>query len=163
MPALTNPKHEAFAQARFRGQTADAAFVSAGYHRNRGNAARLNAKESVARRIAELTKAAAARVVATVSFDAKSMFERLEAEIKAAGADGNHNAVMKGREMMLQSFGYLDSPTLTHEHVRGQKIDQGVEQGSTPPTIEHDAAEAPRVMRFEKTLRELKKRLGQTS
>lgn len=55
MPPLTNPKHEAFAQARYlEGKTADEAYISAGYSENRGNAARLNSNESIVKRGAEL-------------------------------------------------------------------------------------------------------------
>jgi len=39
MPALKNPRHEAFAQAHARGMSASAAYVEAGYKANRHNAA----------------------------------------------------------------------------------------------------------------------------
>ena len=39
MPALKNPRHEAFAQAVARGMSASAAYVEAGYKANRHNAA----------------------------------------------------------------------------------------------------------------------------
>lgn len=73
MPALSNPKHERFAQALAKGETADAAYVLAGYEENRGNAARLKANESVERRVAEILEKAATRAEITVA----SISERL--------------------------------------------------------------------------------------
>lgn len=54
---LRNAKHEAFAQALARGETADAAYVSAGYKENRGNAIRLKTNERVAARVEEIVAA----------------------------------------------------------------------------------------------------------
>lgn len=73
MPALENPRHERFAQALAKGETADAAYVAAGYEENRGNAARLKANESIERRVAEILDRAATRAEITVA----SISERL--------------------------------------------------------------------------------------
>lgn len=55
MPPLKNPKHEAFAQARYLdGLTADEAYVAAGYKANSGNATRLNGNECIQCRGVEL-------------------------------------------------------------------------------------------------------------
>lgn len=59
MAALQNAKHELFAQALAKGETADSAYQSAGYAPNRGNAIRLKANERVAERVAELKGRAA--------------------------------------------------------------------------------------------------------
>ncbi|WP_313004321.1 hypothetical protein [Brevundimonas sp.] len=67
MPALANPKHERFAQALAKGETADAAYVLAGYEENRGNAARLKANESIETRVAEILERAATRAEITVA------------------------------------------------------------------------------------------------
>lgn len=67
MPILDNPKWERFAQLRAQGTTIDEAFVQAGYSRNRGNAARLNANESVVARVKELLGAHEERVSVTKS------------------------------------------------------------------------------------------------
>jgi phage terminase small subunit len=45
MPVLSNSKHELFAQELAKGKTADAAYVSAGYSPNRGNATTLGLKQ----------------------------------------------------------------------------------------------------------------------
>lgn len=67
MPALTNPKHERFAQELAKGKTADEAYQEAGYAENRGNAARLKANERVMSRVAEILERAAVRTEITVA------------------------------------------------------------------------------------------------
>jgi len=59
MPILPNARHESFAQALAKGKTADEAYVLAGFKANRGNAARLNANESIRNRVQELQAKAA--------------------------------------------------------------------------------------------------------
>lgn len=73
MPALKNGRHERFAQEIAKGETADAAYASAGFKPNRGNATRLKANESVASRVAEIQGRAAVRAEITVA----SITERL--------------------------------------------------------------------------------------
>jgi hypothetical protein len=70
---LKNARHERFAQELAKGETADAAFVAAGYVRNRGNATRLKANESVSARVLELKGKAADKAVVTV----ESLTQRL--------------------------------------------------------------------------------------
>lgn len=67
MAALKNTRHERFAQELAKGETADAAYEAAGYKANRGNATRLKANESVARRVSELQGKAAERTEITVA------------------------------------------------------------------------------------------------
>ena len=54
MPALKNPRHEAFARALARGMSATAAYAEAGYKANTGNASTLKADQSISQRVAEL-------------------------------------------------------------------------------------------------------------
>jgi hypothetical protein len=54
MPALRDPRHEAFAQARAKGALLIDAYESAGFVRHRGHPSRLALKHDVAWRIAEL-------------------------------------------------------------------------------------------------------------
>jgi phage terminase small subunit len=75
MPPLENPRHERFAQALFQGETADEAYVEAGFKANRGNACRLKANESIAARLAELQSEAAKDATVTV----ESLLRELEA------------------------------------------------------------------------------------
>jgi phage terminase small subunit len=66
MPILDNPKHERFCQALAKGETGDQAYITAGYKENRGNAARLKAKESIIARVVEILEKAAVRTEITV-------------------------------------------------------------------------------------------------
>jgi hypothetical protein len=63
---LKNARHERFAQERAKGKSIDAAYADAGFKPNRGNAARLNANESVQARITELQARAAEKAVVTI-------------------------------------------------------------------------------------------------
>ena len=54
MPVLQNPRHEAFARARARGVTLDAAYEMAGFAPGNGHASRLASRPKVAERIGEL-------------------------------------------------------------------------------------------------------------
>lgn len=74
MPTLSNHKHELFAQALAKGETADAAYVSAGYKRNDGNAVRLKGNERIAARVLELQERAAIKVEKTAA-DIVAMLE----------------------------------------------------------------------------------------
>jgi hypothetical protein len=56
MAELKNIRHELFCRGLVAGKTVDEAYVAAGFSKNRGNAARLKAKESIGRRAAELVK-----------------------------------------------------------------------------------------------------------
>lgn len=61
MPALSNGRHELFAQALAQGKTADDAYVSAGYKRSRPAASRLSTNVNVKLRLAELQSRASAK------------------------------------------------------------------------------------------------------
>jgi phage terminase small subunit len=65
LPALSNPKHERFAQELAKGKTADEAYQEAGYKANRGNAATLKAKQNIQDRVTEILNRAATRVEIT--------------------------------------------------------------------------------------------------
>lgn len=54
MPALDNPRHEAFAQARARGARVEEAYEDAGFAPGNDHGARLACREDVAQRIGEL-------------------------------------------------------------------------------------------------------------
>jgi phage terminase small subunit len=66
VPTLRNPRHERFAHELASGNTADAAYVLAGYHENRSNAARLNANRDIQKRVAEIQSVGADRAAVTV-------------------------------------------------------------------------------------------------
>ena len=54
MPALSNPRHELFAQVLAAGCSATEAYVKAGYRLNKGNAGRLKTNENIRKRVEEL-------------------------------------------------------------------------------------------------------------
>ena len=67
MPALTNPKHERFAQGLFRGKTQIEAYIDAGYKADSGAANRLSGKVSIQQRISEMQDASSIRVEITLA------------------------------------------------------------------------------------------------
>jgi hypothetical protein len=89
MPALKNPRHEAFAQALARGMSASAASVEGGYKANRHNAAALAREEHIRTRVTELQEEKLAihkQATAEAVANAKVTIESLIAEAEAARA-----------------------------------------------------------------------------
>jgi hypothetical protein len=89
MPALQNPRHEAFAQALARGTSASAAYVEAGYKANRHNAATLARKQHILTRVSELQEEQLAihqQATAQAASNAQVTLESLIAEAEAARA-----------------------------------------------------------------------------
>lgn len=76
MGILQNSKHEAFAQCLARGMTASAAYQSAGYKPNRGNASVLKANQSIQGRVRELAEDAAGRAAKSLD-DVIAEYERI--------------------------------------------------------------------------------------
>ena len=67
LPVLKNAKHERFAQGLAKGDTADKAYVDAGYKPSRSAASRLSTNVNIQARVAELLNKAAERTVVTVA------------------------------------------------------------------------------------------------
>ena len=89
MAILTNPRHEAFAQALARGMSASAAYVECGYKANRHNAAALAREEHIRTRVTELQEEKLAihkQATAEAVANAKVTIESLIAEAEAARA-----------------------------------------------------------------------------
>jgi len=89
MPALKNPRHEAFAQAFARGVSASAAYVEAGYKANRHNAAALAREKHIRTRVAELQEEQLAihqQATAAAAANKQVTIESLIAEAEAARA-----------------------------------------------------------------------------
>lgn len=88
MPALSNPKWEAFAQGLAKGKSSDKAYTDAGYTPNRGNATRLKANEAVTSRLNELLERAAVRTEITTAKLTEMLMEdrRLAHQVGQAGA-----------------------------------------------------------------------------
>jgi hypothetical protein len=87
MPALKNPRHEAFAQALARGTSAAAAYIEAGYKANAGNACTLKSQQSISKRVLDLQEEQLAihqQATAEAAANAKVTIESLIAEAEAA-------------------------------------------------------------------------------
>jgi len=67
MPALTNPKHERFAQELAKGKPAYEAYVTAGYKESRPAASRLSTKVNIVARVAEIVDRSAIRTEITLA------------------------------------------------------------------------------------------------
>jgi hypothetical protein len=78
MPILDNPKHEAFARRLAEGCSLVDAYERAGYGRNRGNAARLNADESIRGRVQELQQEAAKELPYTLQWVCEGLVRMLK-------------------------------------------------------------------------------------
>lgn len=92
MPALSNARHERFAQEVAGGATADEAYEAAGYRPNRGNAARLKANENIRARVAEIIDRGAQRAEITV--------ERTLAELGRVGFSDIRKAFTPGGSLL---------------------------------------------------------------
>ena len=91
MPALTNPKHERFAQELAKGKTADEAYVIAGYKENRHNASRLRTNETILERVSQLQNVASQRAEVTIA----SLMQEAS-EIQAAAMAANQLSAATG-------------------------------------------------------------------
>jgi hypothetical protein len=89
MPALKNPRHEAFAQALARGMSASAAYGQVGFKPHRANAATLARKEHISVRVTELQEEQLAihqQATAAAAANKQVTIESLIAEAEAARA-----------------------------------------------------------------------------
>ena len=97
MPALTNPRHERFAQELAKGQTQAEAYAAAGYKPSEPNASRLTSNDKVRERVAEILERGALRAevnVATLTTDLLRLRDKGEALGDAAGLSVARNSVM---------------------------------------------------------------------
>ena len=92
MPALKNARHEAFAQGLAKGMTAEDAYESAGFKPNRGNAARLKAKDSILRRVAELVGKSAQKAEVSVERVLRGLLKEAEREGEGSSASARVSA-----------------------------------------------------------------------
>jgi phage terminase small subunit len=97
MAALTNPKHERFAQELAKGKSQAEAYVEAGYAPSEPNASRLTSNEKVRARVAEIQERGALRAevtIATLTQDLLRLRDKGEALRDAAGLSVARNSVM---------------------------------------------------------------------
>lgn len=102
MAALTNPKHERFAQELAKGKSASEAYVLAGYKANDGNASTLKGNQKVEDRVRELLERGAIKVELTL---ADIIAELDQARLAALGAatpqTGSAVAASMGKAKLL--------------------------------------------------------------
>ncbi|RIJ65170.1 hypothetical protein D1604_12695 [Brevundimonas sp. LPMIX5] len=97
MPALSNPRHERFAQALAKGMTQAEAYADAGYKPSEPNASRLTSNDKVQERVAELQERAAVRTEITVA----SITERLLAIATKAEKSGDAPMLQAARASLM--------------------------------------------------------------
>lgn len=149
MPALSNPKHERFAQALAKGETADAAYVIAGYEENRGNATRLKANESVEARVAEILERAAMRAEITVAGISERLLMIADKGEKLAEASGLSVAraslmdvaklnglVVDRKELAGRNGGPIEYANLTEDEVNARIVALEAGDGEPEPAGE---------------------------
>lgn len=101
MPAISNARHERFAQALASGMTADAAYEEAGYKPNRGNASTLKANQSILDRVAEFQEAGAK----SVAIDKAWVLKQLQENHTDAKEAGQYSASNKALELIGVEIG----------------------------------------------------------
>lgn len=102
MAALSNPKHERFAQYLAKGYSACDAYAEAGYKYNEGNAVRLKGNEKVQARVQELQEVGAQR--AEMTFEGH--LRKLEELRDAAAQAGQHSAAIQAEQLRGKANGY---------------------------------------------------------
>jgi len=134
MPVLKNPRHELFAQELATGKTADDAYASAGFKPNRGNAARLNANESIQKRVAEILERGAAKAETSVAHvlseltrlgfsDIRKAFTEHGSILPPAEWDDEFAAAVAGIEVVSRNTNEKDDEGRTViEHVHKIKL-----------------------------------------
>src|SRR5262245_20109496 len=120
MGLLRNPRHEAFARALFENQSADEAYVTAGYSENRGNACRLKANGSIAMRVIELQEEAAASSVVTV----ESLLRELEEARTKASSLQQYGTVVKAI-IAKASIAGISEQRITVTHIEQDLLNDG--------------------------------------
>ena len=137
MPTLRNPRHERFAQELATGNTADAAYVLAGYRANRSNAARLSASRDIQKRVAEIQSLGAERAAITVE---TLIAEAEAARSKAMGEKGGAAAAVAAitakaklaglwREKVAQTDPSARNPHITSPRLPDDRGGVGYESG----------------------------------
>jgi hypothetical protein len=132
---LPDVRQEEFAQLLAKGVGYQDAYVQAGFVRNKGNAYRLRQQEYVRLRVGELQAHGMDDAPDLVRFRALGLFVRLETLIDGARKAGEYKVAIEGIKIMMQAAGYLDSPTLTHEHMGAPLPTKKDSEGNEIPFI----------------------------
>jgi phage terminase small subunit len=133
MPALSNPRHERFAQGLAKGLSADEAYQEAGFTANRGNASRLKANESVEARVREILGKAEERAEIDIARTLKELVRLGTSDIRKAfdengrlkrpeDWDDDTAAAIAGIEVVSRSLGKDEEGRTEIEHVHKIKF-----------------------------------------
>ena len=98
---LSNPRWEAFVQARAKGMFADEAYALAGYRAHRQNAARLMTNDAIKARLAELQGSAAERAMVTI----ESIADQLDEDRRLAHQKGQAGAAVAASMAKAKLYG----------------------------------------------------------
>lgn len=121
MAALKNAKHELFAQALAKGETATDAYVAAGYKSHDGNAARMSGNERIRARVAEIQERAAIRTEITVA----NITERLLA-IAKKGEESADAPLLSVARASLMDVAKLNGMIVDKSKVEAEIVDRRV-------------------------------------
>jgi hypothetical protein len=107
MPALSNPKHERFAQELARGKSAIEAYTTAGFSPNRGNATTLKQNQSIINRVSEIQartigveQKASEKAAERLSIDREWVLERLRQNALSAAESGDFGPSNRALELI---------------------------------------------------------------
>ena len=102
MAALSNARHERFAQHLAKGMTGDEAYKEAGYRPNRNNASRLKAKEIIQERVRELQDVGAQRAEMTFEGHLRTLEELRDKAVEI----GQISAAVQAEQLRGKAHGY---------------------------------------------------------
>jgi hypothetical protein len=132
LPVIENAQWEAMAQNMFSGMSKTKAYEAAGFKPSSANAAQLAKKDVIKQRVAELHELRANKLMDIQKFKVPYVVDKIWQVIHSAHAAGDHKAAMQGLQLLMQAGGYLDSPTLYHEHLFKEQL--------TPAQVEDQRA-----------------------
>jgi phage terminase small subunit len=137
MPALSNPRHERFAQALAKGKVQAEAYADAGYKPSEPNASRLTSNDKVRARVAELQERAATRTEITVA----SITDRLLAIATKAEKSSDAPMLQAARASLMDAAKLnglvVDKGDLNHKHT-GLAVTYVTSTGAAPEASPED-------------------------
>ena len=103
MPALRNPRREAFALARAEGKGLSESYAEAGYKAHAGNAHRLSKNERICRRVLEIQSQTVQRTVTTI----EDMIAQIDEDRRFARERGHSAAALAASMGKAKLLGFL--------------------------------------------------------
>jgi hypothetical protein len=122
VPVLKNERHELMAQHLAEGMSARKAYIASGYRPDDGAASQLSRKPQVMQRVSEIMDAKVRATVDVTKFKVAGVVSKLWQVIEKAESSGDHKVAVEGLKLLLQAGGYLDSPSLYHDHLFQERL-----------------------------------------